>query len=57
MTPTSGSFQVHTAQRGPHWIAWITRDGSDKPYRSVVLVAANEEDAAARARAWGERSP
>ena len=55
MTPTSGSFQVHTAQRGPHWIAWITRDGSDKPFRSVVLVAANEEDAAARARAWGER--
>jgi hypothetical protein len=54
MPTSSGSFQVHTKQRGPHWIAWITRDGGDQPYRSVVLIAATREDAAARAQKWGE---
>jgi hypothetical protein len=50
------SFQVHTAPRGPHWIAWITRDGVEKPHRSVILIARTEEEAAARAREWGERA-
>jgi hypothetical protein len=48
-------FQVHTEARGPHWVAWITRDGSAKPYRSVLLIARTQEEAAARARVWGER--
>ena len=52
---TRGSYQIHTEARGPHWIAWITRDGGTKPDRSVVLVAASQEEAEARARAWAEK--
>jgi hypothetical protein len=51
-----GSFQIHSEQRGPHWIAWVSRDGSGKPDRSVVLVAETRELAEARARAWGEQA-
>jgi hypothetical protein len=43
MATTSGSYQVHTEARGPHWIAWVSRDGSGKPERSVVLVAETRE--------------
>jgi len=51
----SGSFEIHSEARGPHWIAWVTRDGSNKPDRSVVLVAETREKAEERARAWAER--
>lgn len=54
MTPASGAYQVHTEARGPHWIAWITRDNGTQPDGSVVLVAASQEEAAARARLWAE---
>lgn len=50
----SGSFQIHSAERGPHWIAWVSRDGSGKPDRSVILVAATRQEAEARAQRWGE---
>jgi hypothetical protein len=50
----SGSFQIHSEARGSHWIAWVTRDGSTKPDRSVVLVAATRDDAEARAQRWAE---
>jgi len=50
-----GSFEIHTQARGPHWIAWVTRDGSGKPDRSIVLVAANQAEAEARAKDWAER--
>ena len=52
----TGSYQIHTEARGPHWIAWITRAGSDKPDRSVILVAASQEEAEARAKQWAEQS-
>jgi len=52
----SGSFQIHSQARGPHWIAWVSRDGTDKPERAVVLVAATREEAEERARRWAERS-
>lgn len=52
----SASVQIHTEARGPHWIGWISRDGSGKPDRSVVLVAASQAEAEARARAWAERA-
>ena len=55
MASTLGSYEVHTEARGPHWIAWITTGTDTKPYRSVVLIAANREDAEARARAWAEQ--
>ena len=51
-----GSYQIHSEARGPHWIAWITRDGGTQPDRSVVLVAASQEEAEARARQWAEQT-
>ena len=57
MTTPSGSYQVHSEARGPHWIAWITRGSDTKPDRSVVLVAANQQDAEDRARRWAEQNP
>jgi len=56
MTTSSGTYQVHTEARGPHWIAWISRDGSGKPEQSVVLVAETREKAEERARAYADRS-
>ena len=50
-----GSYEIHSEARGPHWIAWVSRDGSGKPERSVVLVAETREKAEARARDWAER--
>ena len=55
MTTSAGSYEVHTEARGPHWIAWITREGGTKPDRSVVLVAASREEALDRARRWAEQ--
>jgi hypothetical protein len=49
-----GSYQVHSEARGPHWIGWITRGSETTPYRSVVLIAASQEEAEARARLWAE---
>jgi hypothetical protein len=56
MATSSGSYQIHAEPRGPHWIAWVSRDGSGKPYRAVVLVAETRELAEARARAWAEQT-
>jgi hypothetical protein len=53
---TSGPYQIHSEARGPHWIAWVSRDGSGKPDRAVVLIAENREKAEANARAWAEQS-
>ena len=55
MTIPAGSYEIHTEARGPHWIAWITREGGTKPDRSVVLVAASQEEALDRARRWVEQ--
>jgi hypothetical protein len=49
---TAGTFEIHTASRGPHWIGWVSRPGSEHPDRSIILVAATQEEAAARAGAW-----
>ena len=46
----TGSYQVHSEARGPHWIAWVSRDGSGKPDQSIVLVPATREEAEAYAR-------
>jgi hypothetical protein len=53
---TTGAYQIHTQQRGPHWIAWISRGSDNKPDRSVVLVAASQREAEERASRWAERS-
>ena len=55
MTP-AGSYEIHTAARGPHWIAWVSRPGGREPERSIVLIGKTEEDARARATAWAEQS-
>jgi hypothetical protein len=55
MTSPAGPYEIHTEARGPHWIAWITREGSTKPDRSVILVAANRDEALVRARSWAEQ--
>jgi hypothetical protein len=52
MASNSGSYEVCSAARGPHWIAWVIRPGSDQPDRSIVLVGATQAEAEARARAW-----
>jgi hypothetical protein len=52
MADLSGSFDVKSIARGPHWIAWIVRPGSDRPEHGIVLVGATQDEAEARARAW-----
>ena len=55
--PTSpGSYQIYSEARGPHWIAWVSRDGTGKPERSIILVAEFREDAEATARRWAEQT-
>ena len=56
MTTQSGNYQVHSEARGPHWIAWVSRDGSGKPAGAVVLVAETRELAEERAQRWAEQS-
>jgi hypothetical protein len=56
MTTSSGDVQIHSEARGPHWIAWVSRDGSGKPERAVVLVAETREQAEERARRWAEQT-
>ncbi len=50
--PTSGPFEIHSEARGPHWIAWVSRPGSQLPDRSVILIGKTKADAIARATAW-----
>jgi hypothetical protein len=54
MTTTAGSYAIHTEARGPHWIAWLTIGSDPKPERSVILIAATQEEAEARARQWAD---
>jgi hypothetical protein len=52
---TSSDYTVHSEARGPHWIAWLTRGAETKPERSIILIAATQEEAEARARQWVDR--
>jgi hypothetical protein len=56
MSIPPGSPQIHVEARGPHWIAWVSRDGSGKPDRSVILVAETKEKAEANAQRWADQS-
>jgi hypothetical protein len=53
----SGAYQIHSEERGPHWISWVTRGDETKPDRAVILVAASKADAEDRARKWAESLP
>ena len=55
MSNETGPYEIHSEARGPHWIAWITRAGSPKPDRSIVVVAETQEAAEARARNFAEQ--
>jgi hypothetical protein len=55
MTTISGSYTIHSEARGPHWIAWLTRGGETRPEHSVILVAASQEEAEARAQRWADQ--
>ena len=48
----SGVFEVHSEQRGHHWVAWLTRGGDPNPVHAVLLVGQTREEAEARARDW-----
>jgi hypothetical protein len=54
VTTAQGSFQIHSEAHGPHWVAWLTRAGSDKPERSAVVVGETREEAESRARQWAD---
>jgi hypothetical protein len=56
MPSSNTPYQVHSEARGPHWVAWITREGSTKPDRSILLVAASQAEAESRARKWAEQT-
>ena len=56
MTRADGSYQIHVEARGPHWISWISTDGSAKPHQSVVLIAQTEEEARQRAELWARQA-
>jgi hypothetical protein len=56
MPASTGSYQIHSEARGPHWIAWVSGDGSGKPDRSVVLVGETREKAEANALRWAEQT-
>ena len=51
----SDGYEIHSEARGPHWIAWVSRDGDTKPDRSVVLVGANTGRSRSRAPASGPK--
>jgi hypothetical protein len=56
MPSRSGSYQIYTEVRGPHWIAWVSRDGSGTPDKSVILVGETKEQAEANAQRWAEQT-
>ena len=56
MATKDGSYQIHSEARGPHWAAWISRDGSGKPHQSIILIGETREEAEANARKWAESS-
>ena len=56
MATSSAPYQIHSEARGPHWIAWVSRDGSGKPDRSVILIGENREKAEANAQRWADQT-
>ena len=56
MATETSAYDVHVERRGAHWISWITRGGATTPDRSVVLIAASEDEARQRAHEWARLS-
>lgn len=55
MTIEKTDFDIKTESRGAHWIAWVTRGGSDEPVDSIILVGQTQEEAASQARTWADK--
>jgi hypothetical protein len=51
MTAENGD-EIRSEARGPHWIAWVSRNGDPKPHRSVVLIGRTQAEAEANAQRW-----
>ena len=49
------TYQIQSQARGPHWIAWVSRDAAGKPDQSVVVIGETKEEAEENARRWAER--
>ena len=56
MTSQGSAYEIHSEERGHHFVAWVTRPGSTKPDKSVLLVAASREEAETRARHWAQQT-
>ena len=56
MPSTGQPYRILSEARGPHWIAWIARDGGSKPDRSVIVIGETQAEAEKNARAWAEQS-
>jgi hypothetical protein len=51
----AGPFEIRSEARGPHWVAWLARQGEQAPYRSILVVGATRPEAEAKAREWADR--
>jgi hypothetical protein len=51
----AGSFEIHSEARGPHWVAWLARQGEKGPHQSILLVGATRDEAEMKAREWSRR--
>jgi hypothetical protein len=49
---SAAQFEIHSEERGPHWIAWLARDSAGKPVNAVVLVGETRTEAETRAREY-----
>ncbi len=56
ITTAAGQFTLHSEARGPHWIAWLTRNQETRPLRDVVLIGETRQEAETRARRWVEEA-
>jgi hypothetical protein len=52
MAHDSEFYEIRSAARGPHWIAWVIRAGTDEPDRSIVIVGETQQEAEANAQKW-----
>ncbi len=48
-------LEIRSAERGPHWIAWLAADSAGTPIDAVVLVGETREEAEERARLYATR--
>jgi hypothetical protein len=53
---STASYEVRSEARGSHWIAWLTRGGSDKPERALVFVGETREIAEENARRFSAQT-